>query len=146
MKRFALVLALLLAGCSHAPKPETVPPPSPPVKELPPTPEPQTQAPPEFQPPAAGHGRVDWLDVGIVVDADSARIGSTGAARVEGVVEVTRLSAGQALLARAAGGRVLVQPVPGTRELAIYEVADTLVLVPDSPNAFVTVGSRAVSR
>ena len=142
MKRFLLVLALLLAGCSHAPKPRTAPPPATPSPEQAPATQPPTQAPPEFQPPAAGHGRVDWLDVGIVVDADSARLGATGDARVDGLVEVTRLSTGQGLLARASQGRVLVQPVPGTRELAIYEVADTLVLAPEAPNSFVTVGTK----
>src|SRR5262249_9286812 len=73
---------------------------------------------------------------------DSARIGSTGEARVEGVVEVTRLSTGQSLLARAAGGRGLVQPFPGTRGVAGYQGARTLVFVPGFPSALVTEGSK----
>ncbi|HEV8479429.1 MAG TPA: SpoIID/LytB domain-containing protein [Candidatus Eisenbacteria bacterium] len=142
MKKLALVLALLLAGCSHAPKPTYTPPPTTTPQEPVPPSTPPTQAPPEFQPPSGARGRIDWLDVGIVIDADSARIGATAGASVQGVVEVTHLSAGQSLVARAASGRVLIQPVPGTRELAIYEVADTLVLVPDSPNSFVTIGAK----
>jgi len=139
MKRLLLVGLLLIAGCARPPKPTTELPPAP----LPlPAPPPQEQAPPEFQPPAAGQGRVEWIDVGIVVDADSARVGATGQATVQGVVEVTRLSSGQFLVARSAGGRVLVQPAPATRELAVYEVVDTLVVTPAVPGAFVTIGSK----
>jgi stage II sporulation protein D len=80
--------------------------------------------------------------VGVAVDADSARVEVTGDAEVFGVVEVTSLRAGQWLVARAAAGRLLVQPAPGFRELVIYEVADTLFVRPRDAASLVLVNGK----
>ncbi len=134
--------ALAVAGCARVPPPR--PEPGPPAGEPAPGGQPAPGAAPysELPPAAPGQPRTGWLDVGVVVSADTARLESTGKAQVSGVVEVAQLAAGQALLARASAGRLLVQPLPAARELAVYEAADTVFVRALGAGALVQVNGK----
>jgi stage II sporulation protein D len=137
----AAILAVLLslAGCA----PKATPPPAttpPPAGEAPPPAAPAEPGRP-FPQPALG-ARWKWIEVGLLVAADSAHIETSGEADVEGLFEVRTLTPGRWITARARQGRVLVQPSPGFRELGVYEVADTLRIVPRSPSTYVVAGGK----
>ncbi len=82
----------------------------------------------------------DWVDVGILLDADEVRFEVTERARVEGADGLAVMEAAQPHVARARGGRIIVQPASG--EIALYEVRDTLWVRPDSPDGLVRIGER----
>lgn len=141
MKRWLRVLSLLVvlagAGCARMkpPAPTPAPTPAPSPSPAPPTPSP-------VPPATSERPRLEWIDVGVLVDVDSARIGVTGEAEVLGVVEIASLEGARSIVARAVGGRLLVQPVPALRELAVYEVADTLMVRPLDPATLVQVNGK----
>jgi len=138
----AVLAALAATGCARlpAPRPEAAPPAAEPAPGAQPVP----GAPPysELPPARPGPPRTGWVDVGVVVSADTARLESTAEAEVSGVVEVVRLAAGQTLMARAGAGRLLVQPLPAARELAVYEAADTVFVKPLGAGALVRVNGK----
>lgn len=79
-------------------------------------------------PARASRAPRDWVDVGVLLDAEEVRFAVTSGADVEDAEGLARIDAGQVFVARARGGRILVQPASG--EVAIYEVRDTLLVRP----------------
>jgi stage II sporulation protein D len=139
----AAALVVVAAGCARVPAPK--PAAAPPAEEPVPGGQPAPGAAPysELPPATPGPPRTGWLDVGVVVSADTARLESTGRAQVSGVVEVAGLAAGQTLMARAGAGRLLLQPLPAARELAVYEAADTVFVRPLGEGSLVRVNGRS---
>ncbi len=142
-----LVGALALSGCAtgKAPAPRPAPrPPAQPRSSAPPAEE--RSARPDLPPgsvPGVVTGRTEWLDVGVVLDAESVRIGVDSGETVAGAPEIGAVPAGSSLVVWRAGERLLVALEGDSgRRMTDPVVADDTVLVGGPGSGTVTINGK----
>lgn len=140
------LVLIALAGCSSGPKPspDAGRPPGGTSTPSPPTPPPTGSAIPPGTPPAAIVGRVAWLDVGVVADAESVTIAVDNGTPVLGVPEIESLPGNTTLVAWRAGGRLFaaVRGVAIDPRLKEPVVADDTLFVGGPETTLITIQGK----